>query len=286
MKIEPFSLDHQVILEYKFKQLNSFLSEYSFANLYLFRFTHQYEVIFYNEYVFIKGISRNQTHYLMPTEYLTGTYLVVLKDLMQKMNISIVYPISEPEKTRLEGSYTSAEHDDSESDYIYYSKTLAEYPGRHLSKKRNLVNQLFENFKIESFVYSNQYYLDAKGVLDYWRSEQSDPNFSHDYDSCLEGLQLSNTLNLTGKIIFANAIAIGFTLGEWLNPDCFVIHFSKAQKKIKGAYQFLLQDTASSICKPTTFINLEQDLGIASIRQAKRSYSPENLLKKSSLQLL
>jgi uncharacterized protein len=53
MKREPLHLIHQSLLQERFKSLALKLTEYSFANLYLFRRLHHYEVIQIDEEVFI-----------------------------------------------------------------------------------------------------------------------------------------------------------------------------------------------------------------------------------------
>lgn len=69
MQIEPLHFSHRELLDSKFRQLNLLLTEYSFANLYLFRQLHRYEVIQYNEEVFIKGVTRDQVSFIMLTSF-------------------------------------------------------------------------------------------------------------------------------------------------------------------------------------------------------------------------
>ena len=55
---EPLSLKHQSLLEPLFKKLNLEISEYSFANAYLFRQVHDFEV-FFDKSIFLVGKTRD-----------------------------------------------------------------------------------------------------------------------------------------------------------------------------------------------------------------------------------
>jgi hypothetical protein len=56
MRSEILGIEHKDLLFPRFKAVHTALSEYTFANLYLFRKNHEYEVLFDKE-IFIKGRS-------------------------------------------------------------------------------------------------------------------------------------------------------------------------------------------------------------------------------------
>lgn len=70
MIIEKLDLKHKDILFYRLKKVGTMISEYSFANLYLFRRAHNYEVIEDNTDIFIKGITYDKKATSCPQPHL------------------------------------------------------------------------------------------------------------------------------------------------------------------------------------------------------------------------
>ena len=292
MQIEPLNLSHQKLLSMKFRSLNSFFSEYSFANLYLFRHLHQYELIHFQEEIFVKGVTRDKQSFIMLTTFPNHSCFSKLKSII-KHEFQFLYPISEEwiEMDLLKNSFSQKSFKEEDSDYLYGINKLAHYPGRHLDNKRNLVSQLLQHTEIRSEFLEignvNQIsnLQHAHQILDKWKEDYPLDIHDTDYYSCLEAIEHFQDLQLHGRIIFVNQQAEGFTIGEWISNDCYVVHFSKANRTIKGLYQYLYQDLAQSIEGTCSWINLEQDLGIPALRQSKHSYQPDRLLVKWRVKL-
>ena len=105
-------------------------------------------------------------------------------------------------------------------------------------------------------------------------------NSDADYGPCKEALRFMEPLGLTGRIVYDESNPVAMTIGEWLHPQMYVIHFAKALTDYKGVYQYLYEDTALHLNFKTQFINLEQDLGIEGIHKSKESYDPDKKLIK------
>jgi hypothetical protein len=281
MQIEPLSLSHQGLIGSKFHQLNLPISEYSFANLYLFRHIHHYKVIKFEEEVFIKGLSRDQVPFLMITRHPVQISQLILQKVLSQAQI--LFPIPENWLTLLEKWLLQASFKEADSDYLYATPKLAHYPGRHLDGKRNQVKQLLNHYELKSENLTQ--FHDARQILETWQKEHGTNLHQTDYFSCLEAIQDFHLLNLHGRMTYVNQRPAGLMIGEWLSKDCYVVHFSKALQSFKGLYQYLYQDLARSLEKTCAWINLEQDLGIPSLRVSKLSYQPDLLIKKWRVQL-
>jgi uncharacterized protein len=278
MLVEPLLLSHQTLIKERFSKLNLHISEYSFANLFLFRKLHQYQVIILEEEVFIKGITRDQVSFIMLTAFPTPPIYPKMKEVLTQN--SILFPIPENWLPFLEKYIISASFKEEESDYLFKASKLAAYPGRHLSKKRNLVKQLLRYYKVTAEDLSIHNMSDALVVLKSWQEEHGLSSNEADLKACQEAIHYYHELNLHGRLVYIDQNPAGFIIGEWIARDCYVAHFSKALQSIHGLYQYLYQDLAQSLDKTCTWINLEQDLGIPSIRHAKHSYMPDYLLPK------
>ncbi len=274
MKVERISLKHRDLLYPKLHQLDTVLSEYSFANLYLFRNIHQYEVMIDGE-VFVKGITRDQQQFLMPIFKPEQKHLSKIKSLLGENEY--LYPIPQEWQSPFQNTEFKIFFNEDDSDYLFRVDKLALFPGRHLSKKRNLVKQLVTEHQVESESLSNLNKPEAIAILRHWQQSQETEN---DFEECLEALHLLDELGLQGELYYVDDQPAGFVIGEWINQNCFVVHFDKADKSTKGLYQYLLQHFAQSLENHEAWINLEQDLGFPVLRQSKHSYKPDIIAQK------
>lgn len=282
MNSEPLNISHRELLEERFKKIQPVLSEYSFANLYLFRHLHDYRVITFKKEVYIQGKTRDNVIFLMPTTSPTDASIELLKEVATQAQI--LFPIQESWLTTYMKFFLNVSFSEADSDYIFSINKLAHYPGRHLSKKRNLVKQLFNTHEVKTEDISEKL-DDANEILEQWRLEHNENFTQTDYASCLEALKLFIELHLHGRIIYVDQKPAGFIMGQWISTDCYTAHFSKATRTIKGIYQYLYQHLALSIEGSCSWINLEQDLGVPAIHDAKHSYLPDKLERKWRIQL-
>jgi uncharacterized protein len=72
----------------------------------------------------------------------------------------------------------------------------------------------------------------------------------------------------------------GFIIGEPLHSKLYGLHFAKARKEFKGIYPYLYQAFARSLPDHYSEWNMEQDLGVETVRKSKLSYHPDRLIKK------
>ena len=282
MHIEPLKILHQELLQPRLQQLNSPLSEYSFANLYLFRERHQYEVITIDDHVFLKGVTRDHIPYIMPTSHPANIPRPILKQVLSTSYP--LFPIPDEWLLDLDHQIFHSDFNENESDYLYSRTKFLHYAGRHLDSKRNQIKQLLKQNEVKSVPFSDQI-KDAELILEIWAQEYGEENQT-DYLSCLEAVRNAKELNLHGRIVYVNKKPAVFFLGEWGAKNSFMVHFSKGDKSIKGIYPYLFQDLAKSLGEGCSWINLEQDLGLPSLRYSKKSYQPDFLLKKWRLHFI
>lgn len=281
MNLQPILLDHQSFFNRLFQSLNLPFSEFSFANIYLFRKIHQYQLLKIDNYYFVKGLTRDKFPFIMLIDHPSNYKLDSIRSALSQGKF--LYPIPENWLSFFSNENIEMSFNENESDYLYPRSQFASYPGRHLSKKRNLVKQLLtQHRQIQAYPLTSQK-IDAKIILNKWLEENNHKKFDTDYEECLEALKLCDSLHLEGRIFYVDDQPEGFALGEKISDDCFAIHFCKAAKEIKGLYQFIFQNFAQSLPENYLWLNLEQDLGIAEIRDAKLSYQPVKTLLKFRL---
>jgi len=281
VKSEKLGLKHRELLFDRLKRVDTKISEYSFANLFLFRNNHKYNVIFDDE-IFVEGITFDGKKYIMPTIEVSKIDKNYLKSMVKEYDF--IFPIDEKWLNNFDENYEFTFRD-GDTDYIYTVEKISTLKGRKLHKKRNLLKQFITSYEYESRPLLKEYLEDANDILDVWLSDIEEVPEKTDYFQCKEALNLMDELSICGIIYYADDEPAGFILGEEIDDETFVLHFAKGKRKFKGVYQFIYNDFAKRLPKKYKLLNFEQDLGKMALRVAKSSYVPDFMYKKYRVSL-
>ncbi len=262
------------LLHPMFQTLPDGISEFTFANIYLFRAVHHYSISrLSNGSLAILGQDGEQRFFMLPFGLPDKPLMYVLMTDHGRMKC-----VSTTQKPLLEDMGYVVAEDRNNFDYLYLRQELAELTGRKFQKKRNLIKAFINNYHYEGRPLLDEYLPDALAILEEWRQEHDSPG---DYVAAREALEKSEELQLCGGIYYADGQPAAYSLGEELAcGTSFVIHFEKALNRYKGLYQFVNQAFASIIGEPYTTLNREQDLGQEGLRHAKLSYRPTGFVEK------
>lgn len=171
------------------------------------------------------------------------------------------------------------------ADYIYQVSDLADLSGSKLSKKRNLIKQFEREHPNHRVVSISQ--ADAHETLKLALRLNTFLDHSHyllEENSALhKAFTYFDQLEIEGLIVFVDDEPVAFTVFSRQNHDSYDIHFEKASRDFKGASQFINHETAKLLSGKCKYLNREQDLGLPGLRKAKRSYAPDFMLKRYSL---
>lgn len=282
MRREKLGFEHKDLLAKSLRGLNPSLSEYSFPNLYLFRKSHDYEVVGNGE-LFITGRTYDGRRYLMPTADLAALDRSRLTELLHE--VDFLFPVPEDKAPLFGPDEFEVTYRDGDMDYVYTVEKMSTYRGRRLHKKRNLLSQFLDRHVPEALPLTNDRLKDAVTVLESWQAESTLDAAQTDYGPCREALEKYEELVLCGGIYYADGEPAGFVLGEELNDETYVLHFAKAKTKFKGVYQYMFNNFAKVLPPKYKYLNLEQDLDKENLRIFKSSYVPEFLLKKARVAL-
>ena len=92
-----------------------------------------------------------------------------------------------------------------------------------------------------------------------------------------------DALGIEGGVLYSGDRIVGFTYGDLTTPDTLDVHVEKADISINGAYPMVCREFVRMMMNKypsLKYINREDDMGLDYLRQSKRSYKPEFLLKK------
>ncbi|NTW59429.1 MAG: DUF2156 domain-containing protein [Nitrospirae bacterium] len=282
MTTDRLGLHHKDLLSPLLRAITVSLSEYCFANLYLFRDSHRYEVLSNGE-LFIKGLTYDGFTYLMPTVPPAALDLVRLKERLRA--VDFLFPV--PEEWL--GAFSPAEFEvsfhEGDADYLYTVEKMSTLAGRKLHKKRNLLKQFVDAYRHEALPLTDEHMGDARSILDAWQKDTGLGAGQTDYGPCREALDRYEELQLCGGIYYAEDEPAGFVLGEEVNDETFVLHFAKGRTKFKGVYQFMFNNFAKILPPKYKYLNLEQDLEKENLRIFKSSYVPDVMVKKARVRV-
>lgn len=274
----PISLSMKEALFPSLNLMKEGISEFTFANLYLFRHTYGYRVSrLPSDILAIEGSKEGKSFFYLPC--CPSTY-EIFDELMA--NHGYMKNMSETQaqehRIEIEARGYIVQEDRDNFDYLYYRKDLAELTGREYHKKRNLVNGFINSHECMQKPLAEDNVSEAIAVLDEWRSAKG---YDGDYAAAREGLENFTGLGMRGAVYYVEGQAVGWCLGEPLaKAKMFAIHFEKACDRFKGIYQFMNQAFAQSLPAYFIYINREQDLGNEGLRQAKMTYRPCAFVRK------
>lgn len=282
MIIEDLSLGHKDLLHARLRGINTWISEYSFPNLYLFRKNHRYRVIRDQE-LLISGITYDGVEYIMPTCDVRSMDARLLKDIVARFGC--MYPVPEEWLEAFPEDTYRRSFSDSDTDYVHHLEKLKTYSGKRLHDKKNLLNQFMKKYRHEALPLTADRLPDAMTILEAWQRDVPEDPGGTDYHACREAIELYDELILCGGIYYVEDAPAGFIIGEELHDQVFALHFAKGIRGIKGLYQFMFSNFASIMPSKYCCFNFEQDMGKESLRQAKATYEPEHMIRKYRLTL-
>ena len=252
-------------------------STYSAANALLFRQKHRFHVFEHDPPFLIEPLP--DRYRMIPTCFPLAGEHVLFQTWFDKP--CTLYPVPDAWLPHFPlEEYTCTQSED-ESDYLYRVETLRDLRGRHLSSRRNLLHQLTRNHLLSVKPLNTKNMHEARHILDAWHRQyqKQHPILETDYMPCQEALERLSSLPLIGYVVYAEEEPIGFYLGELLSKRVYLLHF-KEIPIFHGVVPFLYQACAQAQKTDVQWINLEPDLGIPGLRQAKQAYEPDHLLPK------
>lgn len=289
MRKSALSLQHGPQMIARLDSIGMHLSEFSFANLYLFRKTHQYEYVEApSGNIYISGLSYDKKHFLMPMvspEKSGKICYEELKNFLAEGKWDFLFPIAEEWLECFDEQEYEWEFSPDDSDYLFFTDKFKRYAGKKMHKKKNLLNQFLKNHESVLVPITDDVLDDAREILEIWQRTTPQEMATSDYHQCMESLDCLHDFHLTSAIVFADDKPAGFIIGEPLNDETFTIHFAKADISFKGVYQFLFSRFAADFCPDYRYMNLEQDMGNAGLRKTKISYRPDLMAHKYRISL-
>lgn len=277
----PLELGDKPFLDSSFIQLQPRISEFTFANLYLFRKAHSYRLCLVGDSPVVLGTGYGGEEYFLPP--LGGDIREALGVLLGEGRLLYGADESFVERYLRFREKTEITEDRDSFDYVYLRRELAELPGNRFHKKKNRVSYFTGRHRHAVEPYSEKHLRGSLKLLDEWRRVRAgieSASLLVEADASEEGLRLAGLLGLKGLVVLVEGEVKAFVLGEKLNETTAICQFEKADPFLEGLYQFVDSEFCRLCFTECEYVNREQDLGEPNLRRSKLSYHPVELVKK------
>lgn len=265
------------------------ISDYSFANLYLWSFGESTEYKIEDDVLMIRSVYIDEVYYHMPIpKYENEKTFSKMVDEIRKYIASAapVLYFTEYWVNKLKDYFKFVEARYLE-DYVYSVESLAYLKGRNYAKKKNRVSNFKRNY---TYTYEKINSDNVNEVIEF-QKKWFEKNGSKDNEvlktesmGIIETLKNYDYLEIKGGFLRVNGEIVAYALGEELNSKTFVVYVEKALVEYIGSYQAInmifLQEEALNY----EYVNREDDFGDEGLREAKMSYRPLYLIKKFNIE--
>ncbi len=262
--------------------------EYSFANLYSWREVHHRTWSLYRNRLLILD-NTNDGLFLPAGESLATSDLVYLSGELKKRGMSgnvIFVPKAYLETHPDLEKYYSVEKIRDFADYIYSVQKLTALKGKKLQKKKNLISQFkrsYPGYAVVPVIGELKQTCQKLAQTLLARNLRISRSIREEHLALRRAFANLDEAGFEGLALIVAGKLVAFSAFSRLNAAMYDIHFEKSDPAYKGAAQVINHETAEFLSPRCTFVNREQDLGIEGLRQAKRSYDPDQIVSPHKL---
>jgi len=168
------------------------------------------------------------------------------------------------------------------SDYVYEAEKLRTLSGGKLQKRRNHYNAFLRlnegRYVAEPITPENK--EEVKAFLTQWKTESTDEYFLYEKEGVLSVLDLIEVLPYQGLLIRIDGAIKAFLIGTLSSDRMVQINIEKADPTVRGLYQAIEVEYLKRYYPQATLVNREDDMGLESLRQAKRALDPLTMIRK------
>ena len=262
----------------------------NFGNLFAWRDINKTMVAKEDNFLLAKqNIGNINDAYLYPMG--KGDIKPVIEKVMSIEQNNLIFAGLSPEEAKeLEGLFPgkfTIEESRDDFDYIYLIEKLYTLKGKKLHRKRNHINGFKRNNPVWSFeIITEENMQECIDMNVKWCIDvgcEDDESLLDENCATKYFFKYFKELGLDGGLLRIGNKVVGYTMGEVLSNDTYVIHIEKAFKDIQGAYPMINQQFATWVKEQyphLEYINREEDMGLEGLRKAKLSYYPDRMAEK------
>ncbi len=287
--MKPITLADRQTLHELLGRVQPEQSELTFTNLFIWREAHELRLARVGEAVAIFSWRADpEDSFVFPPLGEGANREVVrrcLGHLRENGHAPVMARATRSDLDRLEvgGEDYVIEPDRDNWDYVYLVEDLVKLKGNRYHRKRNHIEQFTGRYEFAYRPLTRELVPACQELQDRWCDEKHCDlvaTLRAEARAVKETLEHCEVLGVTGACIEVGGRIEAFALGELLNPETVVIHIEKANAAFHGLYQLINQQFLEKEWSHVRWVNREQDMGVAGLRKAKKSYHPHHMVEK------
>ena len=290
-QIKPVTLADKELLDRYFVNNNSINSEYTFTNMFMWQESYniRYAIIGGMLCIFAQhGSSAETVNFPLgegDLKSVVETLIDYFNDLGQKPLIRLY---RQEDIDRLNEAFPDKfifTEDRASFDYVYKIADLIELSGKDYHAKKNHINRFLAKYpNYESIEITPENLHLCYDMFERWCEAKADSVAGIDEQRLAVEKLFDNytRLSVKGFGIIVDGKLIAFSIGEVLNKDksFAVIHLEHADTDYQGSFPLINQQFLVHQWSNFEYVNREEDMGLAGLRRAKKSYRPCLMVKK------
>jgi uncharacterized protein len=168
------------------------------------------------------------------------------------------------------------------SDYVYDVDKLRTLSGGKLQKRRNHYNAFLRanhgRTSTEEITIDNK--DEVKAFLSQWKTDENDEYFLYEKEGVFRILDLIEALPCKGLLLRIDHEIKAFLIGTKSSSRMVQINIEKGDPSIRGIYQAIEVAYLNTYYPEAVLVNREDDMGLETLRQAKRALDPLTMIEK------
>lgn len=289
LSFTPFHIQDKSLFQ-RIMQGKGRICDHTFANLFAWQQTFGNQWAEYGDRLIVR--SRTSAHdkltkYMILPDILTPQLPEILRLVEEDADTQdfCLVQLSPEEAQRLKQLWPDRFMFDSPremADYIYNISDFNSFHGRKLAAKRNHVNKFKSLYSYHYKTLTPDMFGECLRLERIWRSEAHEDSVQLGEEENAIRLFFDHyaDLELTGGALFVDDHLVAFTFGSPVSGNTFDIHIEKADIRYEGVFPMVSQLFAQHLPPQYQYVNREEDLGLAGLRQSKLSYQPLRLEEK------
>lgn len=178
-------------------------------------------------------------------------------------------------------------HDRDSDEYVYRKDKLITLSGRALHKKKNHMNYFLKNYAYEVRPITQDM---TREIMDFVAGAREGRGYDAEEleslhmeeEAIREMLQLIDQPQIYAVAVLIEGRVQAFAIGERISKDTAAEHFEKASEAYRGLYQVVCSEFCKALPEEIVYVNREEDMGLANLRQAKEALKPDHMEERYS----
>lgn len=263
-------------------------AEYNFTNSFIWGDLFDSEIGRFKDFFVARAGEEGDRSYLFPAGKgnIREVLELLMQDAIQQESDFVMRSLTRENREQLQKLFPNQFKFTSTRDswdYIYETQKMTTLSGKKLQSKRNHINFFTQNYNWQLQELNPDKMGEILEFLHHWcQLHGCKKNETLHFEMCAVKKAIENyrALNLKGLVLKVDDEIVGFTVGEALNSDTFVVHIEKVLNEYKGGYQFINREFLKKHATQFQYVNREDDIGDEGLRKAKESYYPIFMVEK------